>query len=72
MLGDCAASLGSRGLVSQDNPPSFWPDRRLLIHPLLSVPHCLSCVAQVLHKLHVDHLAQRLFLKSPGRQGSMA
>ena len=44
---DCAASLGSRGLVSHDNLPSRLPGRRLLIHPLLSVPHCLSRVAEM-------------------------
>ena len=57
--------LGLRGLVSQDNLPSFWPDRRLLIHSLLSVPHCFSCVSEVLHNLVVelrfDGVVQRRF-----------
>ena len=51
---DCAASFGLRGHVSRDNIPSLWPDRRLLIHPLLSVLHCLSRVAEVLHRLVVE------------------
>ena len=51
---DCAASQGLRGLVSQDNLPSFWSDRRLLIDPLLSAPHCLSHVPEVLHNLVIE------------------
>ena len=51
---DCAASQGLRGLVSQDNLSTFWSDRRLLIDPLLSVPHCLSHVPEVLHNLVIE------------------
>ena len=51
---DCVASQGSRGLVSQDNLPSFWSDRRLLIDPLLSVSHCLSHFPEVLHNLVIE------------------
>ena len=51
---DCAASLGLRGFVSHDNIPSLGPDSRLLLHPLLSVPHCLSRFAEVPHGLIVE------------------
>ena len=44
--GNYAASVGSRGLVAQHNLPSCWSDRRLLIHPLMIVPHCPSHVAE--------------------------
>ena len=80
--------LGLRGLVSHDNLPSFWPDRRLLIHSLLSVPHCPSCASEVSqisslscswncvsffsYVLPVDGVAQRRFFNSPSRHGSMA
>ena len=43
-----------RGFVSHDNIPSLGPDSRLLLHPLFSVPHCLSRVAEVLHSLVVE------------------
>ena len=51
---DCAASMGLRGFVSHDNIPSPGPDSRLLLHPLSSVPHCLSRVAEVPHGLVVE------------------
>ena len=54
--------LGSKGRVPQDNLPSLWSDRRLLIHTLLSMPHRLSHVAEVLHNLVVElQLEKRLF-----------
>ena len=51
---DSAASLGLRGFVSEDNVPSFWPDRRFFVQRVLDVLHCLSRVAGFLHCVAVE------------------
>ena len=51
---DTAASVGMRGFVSWRNVASFWPTRLFHVQRLLNVPHCLSCVAEILHTFLVQ------------------
>ena len=51
---DGAASLALKGLVSEDNVPSLWLDRRILAQRLLNAHYCLSRIAEQFARLFPD------------------
>ena len=51
---DIAASLGTKGFISECNVSSFWPARLFYVQRLLNAPQCLSRIAENLHNFLVQ------------------
>ena len=49
-----AASLGTKGSVSESNVPLFLPEKGFSVQRLFEIPRCLTRIAEVLRSLAVE------------------